>query len=105
MGFFSSSERPNNCRMEKRLRSKPNRFLMIAIKRAVWPNNVLPEEFAKNADRPARFRREAKLPFFLNHHNIAAIRTWKSDGIHFLVPEPMEDGTGILVEAWRYIPG
>ena len=34
---------------------------------------VLPEEFANDADRVARFQREAKLLASLNHPNIAAI--------------------------------
>ena len=34
---------------------------------------TLPEEFAKDADRLARFEREAKLFASLNHPNIAAI--------------------------------
>ena len=34
---------------------------------------VLPEEFARDADRVARFEREAKLLASLNHPNIAAI--------------------------------
>jgi serine/threonine protein kinase len=34
---------------------------------------VLPEEFGKDADRVARFQREAKLLASLNHPNIAAI--------------------------------
>ena len=34
---------------------------------------VLPEEFAKDIDRVARFQREAKLLASLNHPNIAAI--------------------------------
>ena len=34
---------------------------------------VLPEEFAKDADRVARFQREAKLLASLNHPNIASI--------------------------------
>ena len=34
---------------------------------------VSPEEFAKDADRVARFQREAKLLASLNHHNIAAV--------------------------------
>ena len=34
---------------------------------------TLPEEFARDADRLARFEREAKLFASLNHHNIAAI--------------------------------
>ena len=34
---------------------------------------ILPEEFARDADRVARFQREAKLLASLNHPNIAAI--------------------------------
>jgi serine/threonine-protein kinase len=34
---------------------------------------VLPEEFAKDPERVARFQREAKLLVSLNHPNIAAI--------------------------------
>ena len=34
---------------------------------------VLPEEFAQDAERVARFRREAQLLASLNHPNIAAI--------------------------------
>ena len=34
---------------------------------------VLPEEFAQDVDRVARFRREAQLLASLNHPNIAAI--------------------------------
>ena len=34
---------------------------------------VLPGEFARDADRVARFQREAKLLASLNHNNIASI--------------------------------
>ena len=34
---------------------------------------VLPEEFAKDADRMARFKREAQVLASLNHPNIASI--------------------------------
>ena len=55
---------------------------------------VLPEEFAKDADRVARFQREAKLLASLNHPNIAAINGLEeSDGIHFLVLELIEGDT------------
>jgi serine/threonine protein kinase len=58
---------------------------------------VLPEEFAKDADRVARFQREAKLLASLNHPNIAAIYGLEeSDGTHFLVMELIEGET--LVE-------
>jgi len=46
---------------------------------------VLPEEFAKDAERVARFQREAKLLASLNYPNIAAIHGLEeSDGTHFL---------------------
>src|SRR5512147_2965548 len=49
---------------------------------------VLPEEFAKDADRIARFQREAKLLASLNHPNIAAIHGLEeSGGTNFLVLE------------------
>jgi serine/threonine protein kinase len=55
---------------------------------------VLPEEFAKNADRVARFQREAKLLASLNHPNIAAIYGLEeSDGTNFLVLELVEGET------------
>ena len=47
---------------------------------------VLPEEFALDTERVARFQREAKLLASLNHPNIAAIYGLEeSEGIHFLV--------------------
>jgi len=49
---------------------------------------TLPEEFARDADRLARFEREAKLLAALNHPNIAAIYGLEEDkGTHFLVLE------------------
>lgn len=55
---------------------------------------VLPEEFAKETDRVARFQREAKLLASLNHPNIAAIYGLQaSDGTHFLVLELIEGDT------------
>jgi serine/threonine protein kinase len=55
---------------------------------------VLPEEFASDADRVARFQREAKLLASLNHTNIAAIHGLEeSNGIHFLVLELIEGDT------------
>ncbi|MBN2319079.1 MAG: serine/threonine-protein kinase [Acidobacteria bacterium] len=55
---------------------------------------VLPEEFAKDADRIARFQREAKLLASLNHPNIAAIYGLEEvDGTHFLVMELIEGDT------------
>ena len=43
---------------------------------------VLPDEFAKDADRVARFQREAKVLASLNHANIAAIHGLEqSDGM------------------------
>jgi serine/threonine protein kinase len=49
---------------------------------------VLPESFARDADRLARFRREAQLLASLNHHNIATIYDiQESNGITYLVME------------------
>ena len=55
---------------------------------------TLPEEFAKDEDRLARFEREAKLLASLNHPNIAAIHGFEEDsGTHFLVLELVEGDT------------
>ena len=42
---------------------------------------TLPEEFAQDADRVARFEREAQLLAFLNHPSIAATRTTTPGGL------------------------
>ena len=39
---------------------------------------VLPEAFAKNGERMARFRREAQVLASLNHPNIATFTAWRS---------------------------
>jgi serine/threonine protein kinase len=55
---------------------------------------VLPEEFARDTERLARFQREAKLLASLNHPNIAAIHGLEeSDGTHFLILELVEGDT------------
>ena len=55
---------------------------------------VLPDEFAKDTDRIARFQREAKLLASLNHPNIAAIYGLEeSGGANFLVLELVEGQT------------
>jgi serine/threonine protein kinase len=55
---------------------------------------VLPEEFARDADRVGRFQREAKLLASLNHPNIAAIYGLEeSDGTNFLILELVEGET------------
>src|SRR5512139_4115122 len=55
---------------------------------------VLPDEFAKDSDRVARFQREAKLLASLNHPNIAAIYGLEeSGGTNFLVRELVEGNT------------
>jgi eukaryotic-like serine/threonine-protein kinase len=55
---------------------------------------VLPEEFAIDTDRVARFQREAKLLASLNHANIAAIHGLEeSGGTNFLVLELVEGET------------
>ena len=55
---------------------------------------VLPEEFAADKERLARFEREAKLLASLNHPNIAAIYGLEdSDGVRALVLELVEGPT------------
>jgi serine/threonine-protein kinase len=55
---------------------------------------VLPEEFARDADRMARFKREAQVLASLNHPNIAAIYGLEeSEGIRCLVLELVEGPT------------
>jgi len=55
---------------------------------------VLPEEFARDTDRVARFQREAKMLASLNHPNIAAIYGLESsDKTSFLVLELVEGET------------
>ncbi len=55
---------------------------------------VLPDEFAKETDRVARFEREAKLLASLNHPNIAAIYGLEESGeTNFLVLELVEGET------------
>ena len=55
---------------------------------------TLPEEFANDAERLARFEREAKLLASLNHPNIAAIYGLEEDnGTRFLVLELVEGDT------------
>ena len=55
---------------------------------------VLPEEFTGDADRLARFEREAKLLASLNHPNIASIHGFEeSDGVRALVLELVEGPT------------
>ncbi len=49
---------------------------------------VLPDAFAQNPERLARFKREARLLAALNHPNIATIHGLeKSSGTHYLVME------------------
>ncbi|MBN1569168.1 MAG: serine/threonine-protein kinase [Acidobacteria bacterium] len=55
---------------------------------------VLPEEFARDPERVARFEREAKLLASLNHPNIASIHGLEeAGGTHFLVMELVEGNT------------
>ncbi len=55
---------------------------------------VLPESVASDAERIARFEREAKTLASLNHPNIAAIYGFeKSSGVHALVMELVEGPT------------
>jgi len=53
---------------------------------------ILPDEFARDADRVSRFQREAELLASLNHPNIAAIYDLEeADGFRYLILE-MVDG-------------
>ena len=55
---------------------------------------VLPEEFASDSERLARFEREAKLPASLNHPNNASIHGFEeSNGVNALVLELIEGPT------------
>src|SRR5215510_5039313 len=55
---------------------------------------VLPDAFAQDADRLARFEREAKTLASLNHPNIAIVHGFeKSDGVRALVMELVEGPT------------
>ena len=55
---------------------------------------VLPDEFAENEERLARFKREAKVLASLNHPGIAAIHGLEeSAGTHYLVLELMPGET------------
>src|SRR3990170_7164495 len=55
---------------------------------------LLPEIFARDPERVARFKREAKLLASLNHPNIATIHGLEeSNGSHFLVMELVEGET------------
>jgi Tol biopolymer transport system component/tRNA A-37 threonylcarbamoyl transferase component Bud32 len=55
---------------------------------------VLPEQFAREPERLARFQREAKMLAALNHHNIAAIYGLEQSGsTHYLVMELVEGPT------------
>jgi serine/threonine protein kinase len=77
-------------------RRRDGRGLSRARQQA-WPrrrHQALPSEFARDADRVARFNREAKLLASLNHPNIAAIHGLEeSAGTQFLVLELVEGET------------
>jgi serine/threonine-protein kinase len=67
---------------------------------------VLPESFAKDPERLARFEREARMLAALNHPNIAAIHGLEeSEGTHYLVlelvPGKTLEGPLLLDEAVR----
>src|SRR5262245_6799913 len=55
---------------------------------------VLPQEFARESERLARFQREARVLAALNHPNIAAIYGLEQSGdTHYLVMELVEGTT------------
>jgi hypothetical protein len=88
LAHYSIVEKIGKGGMEEVYRAKDQKLGRdVAIK-------VLPEEFAKDADRVARFQREAKLLASLNHPNIAAIhRLEEAEGTSFLVLELVEGQT------------
>src|SRR6202020_1795775 len=55
---------------------------------------VLPEAFARDGERMARFQREAKVLASLNHHNIATVHGLEDSGsMHALVMELVAGST------------
>ena len=74
---------------------------------------VLPEVFARDSDRMARFKREAHVLASLNHPNIASIYGLEeADGIHCLVLELVEgptlaerirDGAVVTADGKRFV--
>ena len=61
---------------------------------------VLPEEFAQDDERLARFEREAKLLASLNHPNIASIHGFEESGdVKALVLEHASEGADQLHQA------
>ena len=55
---------------------------------------VLPEAFSQDAERLARFRREAQVLASLNHPNIATLHGLEEhDGTHYLIMELVEGET------------
>src|SRR5262244_2398691 len=64
---------------------------------------ILPDEFARDADRVSRFQREAELLASLNHPNIAAIYdVEETGGSRYLILELVEGET--LAERLRRGP-
>src|SRR5215831_2407466 len=64
---------------------------------------ILPDEFARDADRVSRFQREAELLASLNHPNIPAIYDLEeADGLRYLILEMVEGET--LAERLRRGP-
>jgi len=55
---------------------------------------IIPERFALDANRLARFKREAQVLASLNHHNVASIFGFEeADGVHALVLELVDGPT------------
>jgi eukaryotic-like serine/threonine-protein kinase len=64
---------------------------------------VLPEDHARDAERVARFQREAQVLASLNHPNVAAIYDLeKHDGTDFLILELVEGDSCGTHFPWSY---
>jgi len=62
---------------------------------------VLPEVFAADPDRLARFKREAQLLASLNHPNIAAIHGFEDGGVTQALVRPIACSSSSCRTGWK----